>query len=210
MASLLRDWCDFCEGVAEFDKSHFLALFKEHSSADELHKIFRYFPCADELQKRAETVFMSGTLEGSAYLLPLADERRSVEDLISKANSWLKEQCLFCKNIGDDELYDISHNAVVEYTTRNVVDAALNSDSPTVWIFELIGDKARATRCMDGGKVYALFEALYGIAADYYLAWYIAAPLMSVDINFECYFEFWRQGGVGALCNNKLLVSYAV
>jgi hypothetical protein len=40
-----------------------------------------------------------------------------------------------------------------------------------------------------------LFEAWYGIAADYGLAWYIAAPLIALDIDFTAYFELWRLGG---------------
>lgn len=56
MPTLLNDWCVFCKGRTYFDKSHFLALFKVHSSLPEITKALSYFPQADSLVSRVNEV----------------------------------------------------------------------------------------------------------------------------------------------------------
>lgn len=90
MKNLLSDWSAFCEGVAMFDKSHFLGLLKAHHSNEELRKIFSYFPHAEELADRAANVISYATTEESLYLLP---KRTTTNDeLIKLGDDWLKEQ----------------------------------------------------------------------------------------------------------------------
>lgn len=59
----------------------------------------------------------------------------------------------------------------------------------------------------DSDQTYALFEAFYGLAADYYLAWYVGRPLFEFDIDLESYFRFWRAGGRCALTESGFLVA---
>ena len=89
MRSLLSEWCDFCEDRAVFDKSHFLGLLKEHSSSEEIRRIFSCFPSSEELVDRAERVLASGDMEKSLYLLPRVKVGEG--ELIRLGWEWLKE-----------------------------------------------------------------------------------------------------------------------
>lgn len=70
MTSLLEDWCAFCEGRASFDKSPFLGLLKACRDPEAIRQVFRYFPDADDMSRRAWDVISSGTPENALYLLP--------------------------------------------------------------------------------------------------------------------------------------------
>ncbi|PHV09585.1 hypothetical protein [Chitinimonas sp. BJB300] len=208
MSTLLADWCSFCEEGVDFDKSHFLGLFKEHSDYSELKKIFSFFPSGEEMALVAKQVLDAGTLENCLYLLPTDKNKGSQAELLATATKWLNELSRFCKITNNDELYIIAMNAQIIYTERDLVDVALKSDIPECWMHEFIGDQVREARILSSDATYALFEALYGIAANYYLAWHIGKPLINLDIDFTYYFEFWRLGGVSALSHNELLVSH--
>lgn len=205
MRNLLADWCAFCEGVAVFDKSHFIGLLKEHSSKDELRTIFRYFPSSDVLAKRAAQVISSGTMAASIYLLPASSASR--DEIVRLGCEWLNAQELICRETGDLEILEICRGAKVLFVPDDDLDSVLRQDIPHHWLFDEVGDALRANKISDSDQIYALLEALYGLAADYYLAWYIAAPLFRVDINLEPYFKFWSSGGRCALTREELLVS---
>ncbi|MEO4049323.1 hypothetical protein AAFN46_19840 [Pseudomonas sp. CAU 1711] len=205
MSSLLSDWCDFCEGRASFDKSHFLGLLKSHSSDYELRKIFSYFPRKEELINRARLVIGSGSLEETIYLVP--SKISSDSELIELGRHWLAQQGRMCALLKDTELQCICQEAEVLLVEVEVIDEALKNDIPHFWIFELFGDVIRERRVIDTEEAYALFEALYGLAADYYLAWYIGGPLVDVELDFTAYLELWSAGGRCALTGEALLVS---
>ena len=203
--NLLSDWCAFCEGKAVFDKSHFLGLLKVHGSNEELRHIFGYFPFAEELAGRAASVISSGKIEGSLYLLPKCGAAK--EELIQLGGDWLKEQEKICGVLGDSEIIKICHGAQVKFVARQDLDRALQEDIPHYWFFDEVGDAIRASRVSDSDQIYALFEALYGLAADYYIAWYVGRPLFEFEIDLEPYFRFWRAGGKCALTEKAFLVS---
>lgn len=206
MNTLLNDWCAFCEAKEIFDKSHFLALFKAHSKQDELSRIFSYFPLSDTLIDRTQKVLNAGSLDFSLYLLP--KHKGSKAELLGSASAWLKEQARVSRALGDEELSLIAYNAEIIYTTKEEIYSTAKTDIPNNWMLDLIGDEVRNSRILSTDSIYALFEALYGIAADYYLAWYIAQPLIKLDIDFSFYYEFWRLGGASLLTKDKLLVSH--
>ncbi len=201
MSTLLKDWCVFCEGKAYFDKSHFLALFKVHSSLPEITKALSYFPQAGSLVLRVNEVIQTGTLEDKLYLCPTIET--SEFELTQKAKLWLQNQANFCKSFGDDELYRICQRAKLLYGSKDQFDKL---DVPSNWILELVGDQVRDCRLLKTEQEYALFEALYGVAADYYLAWYMGQPLIDLDFDFRSCFEFWRLGGIGYLSEDKFFV----
>uniref|UniRef100_A0A1I7ZCU6 GAD-like domain-containing protein n=1 Tax=Steinernema glaseri TaxID=37863 RepID=A0A1I7ZCU6_9BILA len=60
---------------------------------------------------------------------------------------------------------------VVEVVSREVALKALQSDAPNAWVFEHFADTVIEDVRDSQLPMYALLEALYGIAADYYLAW---------------------------------------
>ncbi|WP_434572530.1 hypothetical protein [Pseudomonas sp. Z3-8] len=205
VTSLLSDWCAFCEGRAVFDKSHFLGLFKAHDSSEEIRRIFRYFPFSEELADRVERVLASGDMERSLYLLPRFKVGK--DELIHLGREWLKEQERVCGVLGDTEILKICKTARVLFVNSHDMDSRLQQDIPHYWLFDEIGDAIRGSKVSDAEHIYALFEAFYGLAADYYLAWYVGRPLFRFDINLDYYFRFWRAGGRCALTENGLLVA---
>ena len=205
MNSLLSEWCAFCEGKAFFDKAHFQGLLKVHSSAEELKCIFSYFPFSEELVLRAGRVLAAGEMDSSLYLLPKYRAEKS--QLIQLGGEWLKEQERVCGVLGDSEIFEICHNAQVLFVDAQYMQGALQQDIPHHWLFDEIGDAIRESRVSENEQVYALLETLYGLAADYYLAWYIGRPLFKFDIDLESYFGFWRAGGRCALTESEFLVA---
>lgn len=205
MKSLLSDWCAFCEGSAVFDKSHFLGLLKVHSGSEEIRRILSYFPFSDELVDRTERVLASGDMERSLYLLPRLKVGES--ELIQLGREWLKEQERVCGVLGDSEVLKICEDARVLFVDSHDMDYWLQQDIPHYWLFDEVGDAIRGSKTSDSDQTYALFEAFYGLAADYYLAWYVGRPLFEFDINLESYFRFWRAGGRCALTESGFLVA---
>lgn len=205
MGTLLSDWCAFCEGFAVFDKSHFLGLLKEHGTDVELRKIFGYFSSSVDLYERAVKVVSSGRLDGSLYLRPKFST--SEEEVVRLGGEWLRGQEEICRRIGDVEIEGVCRQVKVVFAAGSDLDSVFRNDIPHYWLFDGIGDSVRASKISESDQVYALFEALYGLAADYYLAWYIGNSLFELDVNFEPYFEFWRMGGRCALTDSEFLVS---
>lgn len=193
MRTLLSDWCAFCEGLAVFDKSHFLGLLKEHGTDVELRKIFSYFSSSVELHERALKVISSGGLDGSLYLFPRFSATK--EEVVRLGGEWLRGQEEVCRRIGDVEIEGICRRAEVDFVAGNDLDSVLRKDIPQYWLFDGVVDSLRVSKLSDSDQVYALLEALYGLAADYYLAWYIGSSLFELDVDFDSYFQFWRMGG---------------
>lgn len=196
MTSLLEDWCAFCEGRASFDKSHFLGLLKACRDPEAIRQVFRYFPEADEMSRRAWDVISSGTLENALYLLPRKES--SLAERLSLGEAWLRELARVCEAFGDEELAAICRTAKVVAATRAEVHAARMQDIPELWVFDRLGDEIRARKTLHTEAAYGLHD---------YLAWYIAQPLFDLDIDLARYLRLWRAGGVCALMPTRLLVS---
>lgn len=205
MSSLLTDWCSFCEGTANFDKSHFLGLLKVHGSDDDFRKIFQYFSGSDEMAERARSVISTGKAEPFVYLIP--DCRAEKKELLELAFEWLKEQERVCRLLNDFELLDICKSANLVFVSGQELEVCLQQDIPHYWFFESVGDAIRQSKFSESDQVYALLEALYGLAGDYYLAWYIGQSLFRFEIDLQPYFSFWKAGGRCALTEKSLLVT---
>lgn len=203
--TLLDDWIACREGRVVLDSSHFLGLFKEHGSDAELAQIFAGFAQADALQARAQQVLAAGSLDSSLYLLPQrgCDEGR----LKAAALAWWNEQARYCLSTQGPWSEQAHWQPLVEVVSREVALKALQSDAPNAWVFEHFADTVIEDVRDSQLPMYALLEALYGIAADYYLAWYIAAPLLALDVDFARYFELWRLGGMSVVLQDRLLVA---
>lgn len=203
MRNLLEDWLAFCKGELDFDKSHFMGLLKSHSSPSDLRAIFGYFPQPDILVRNAEEVLRSGTI--AAYLVPV--RVASEGELQKLGRAWLQEMARIAGRLGDAEIAEICRGASVKFVSEEQLDEVLVKDIPYYWLFEEIADSLREGFIDSSKLVYALLEALYGLAADYYLAWYIASPLYEPKLDFTAYFEFWRAGGRCALTDGVMYIS---
>jgi len=205
MTSLLDDWLAYRQGRADFDKSHFLGLFKAHPGESQLSRILAGFPHALAIQERVRQVLAAGSLERSLYLLPPSGTDQA--QLKRVALQWWHEQARFCLATGGPWPEQPGWQPPVQCVSRDELYPLLHSDAPNAWVFEHIADALIDSLRDADAPVHALLEALYGIAADYYLAWYIAAPLIALDIDFARYFELWRQGGISVVLEDRLLVA---
>lgn len=205
MGSLIADWCAYCEGKSDYDKSHFLGLIKNHPSDADLQTIFKYFPRTDQLCERVSVVLSSGTLANSLYLLPKAQGAES--EILSAGKEWRLEIARVCNLLGDIELHQIAYSAKDVFVSPAELDRWGMEDIPNNWAFELIGDAVSDAKVSCSKEMYALFEALYGVAADYYLAYFMGATLIDLDIDFGLYFNLWKISGVGLLLEDKLILS---
>lgn len=205
MNKLVKDWCDYCEGKADFDKSHFSSIFTYDLNETELSEIFKYFSCSNDLIERLAAVISAGSFEGSPYLQ--ATTRCSDSDLLELVKQDLKDKHIICFEQGDEELSDILATIKIEFVhDKQMISKLSGQDNPSEWVFEIIGELIDEARGTDK-KILALEEACYGLAANYYLAWYIMSPLLKLSIDFSNYFKVWSNGGVFVITENKVLVS---
>lgn len=205
MNRLVKDWCDYCEGRSDFDKSHFSSIFTYDLNEKELSEVFKYFSCGNDLIERLKTVITAGSFEGSPYLQ--ATNRCSESDLLELVKQDLKDKYIICVEQDDEELSDILATIEVEFIyDKQIISKISGEDNPSEWIFEVIGDLVDEARGTDV-KILALEEACYGLAANYYLAWFIMSPLLNLSIDFSNYFKIWRNGGIFVITESKVLVS---
>ncbi|MFS5596691.1 hypothetical protein V2V61_11080 [Streptococcus agalactiae] len=203
MTTLLEDWCAYCQGEVSFDKSHFIGLLKDHSSEQDLAVIMSYLPHSDALLRIARVVISNGNL--SAYLLPkFVAEQQLLKEMGWR---WLREMERTSTILGDDEIAGICRNASVEFVCDDDLESALSKDNPNAWFFDLVSDSVLENLVSDSDIVYALLEAFYGLSADYFIAWYMAAPLINIDLNLSAYFDLWRNGGRCVLAEDALYVN---
>ena len=205
MNEALQDWLDHCEGKKEGYSCGVLGLFKSGLDSDELDLALAPFPKAAEIKKRLLTVLSAGELGNYAYLQPRG--AASSDELLLAARRWLDEQVRYCVEQGDTELHHFAAGARVVLVDQKTYYQELTADQPGAWISEFIGDNVRDVYSDTLPIVHGLNEALYGIAADYDLAYYVMQPLLDCSIDFSVYFDFWRIGGSSILTEQGLLVA---
>jgi hypothetical protein len=204
MNEALEEWLDYCGGRIDRDSCNLLGLFKSGLSVEELDLAFAPFPHADQMKVRLMKVLGAGELGNYLYLQP--QRRGSTEALGQAAKAWLVEQARFCLERGNAELHQLASNAVVILVDKEAFYAALMEDHPGSCISDFLSDEVIRSYGAMQPSIYGLAEALYGLAADYNLCWYVMQPLLSVSIDFSIYYDFWRMGGQSLLNHQGLLV----
>lgn len=206
MNMILRDWHDFCSGKKDLDKSCFLGLFKVNLSYKELENVFSYFDQQSELLWRLESVLKQGTLQDRLYLHPMEKNRKNPEYLMDSAMKDLREYRKVY-DIDDDVLIYSINNAKAVFSNNPRELYGLKNDGLQVkLVFEFLGDCVSDNYVSNDKKIYAIAEALYGLAANYRLCWYIMSPLINIDFDFSYYFELWKGGGDYVLTKDKIIV----
>ena len=135
--------------------------------------------------------------------------RMPEKEVVALALADLSEQKKVCELKGDQELVGIIENADPKFVHKRDLDKQLeDSNSPSVWVYELVGDYLRSKRLFEERYVYGLYQALYGVVTDSYLSWYMSAPLNSADVSFANYFELWKSGADYFLTHDEILIGY--
>lgn len=208
MSDLLEEWERYCQGDLDTDDSSFLGLFKSGLTGQEMKRALRYFPASDQIEERLRRVFDAGYLGEYAYL-----QRPRMGDIIKTsqlARSWLGEQANFCRDLGEDELEHLASTAPITFVGAAEFERIRLQDNPGGLIDDYMANEVFMPLAGAPRTTFALIEAAYGIAADSCLAWYIAQPLLKMDIDFSKYFDFWSSGGTGVLTDSAFLVRDSV
>ncbi|ASP35465.1 hypothetical protein CHH27_21295 [Labrenzia sp. VG12] len=201
MPALLTNWKNFCEGTAEFDKSHFLALFHQDYDEEALAQLLRFFDRSDQLIKRISRF-------RAAW-----HRRRKRETLLSEIEACalamkdLVEKSVAFEAFGERDLMALT-NRVTPIVTGSVADfeQAAQADWPNREKQVVLGDYFDEKWSVHGPIMDALLEAFYGAANSYDLQWYLGAPLMDTTVDFEHFLRLWEAGYDTALTEVHLLL----
>lgn len=201
MDKQLIEWINFCEGKVDFDISHFYTLFFEgdadngYRSDVELDAIFKYFRNSEDLKLR---------LRNTTQTIDLEEPDDMATFLIDSTFKDVQEKKKF---IDDEELLKFLAKPV------NYIDdiESVRKSQITDWQYEeymaLVGDTISELKYSTEKKVYALFEAFYGLTTDYNMVWYLGRPLLKTTVNLDHYFDLWRFGGRYCISSDGILVS---
>jgi len=211
MKKIVEDWVRYASGEKmsrRFDPwVHFHGMFGENLTNEELRTVCEFFPHTIELVRRLEIVLSSGTSDRSLYTLP--KHRLPSQRLIELAKEHILEMERIY-NLGSDESFQPLISAS-EFSLAPIEDVDREHGNNTNQDFRILSlrvfDKALWE---ESDIIYAFDEALYSIAADFFLKSYILAPLCSFPVNFDTYLEFWKNGGKFAITEDgRVLVTYA-
>lgn len=204
MNDLLKDWILFSEGKRDFEKSHFLGLFKNQLNEKQLLSVFAGIPSGATLYQRTKNVLDSSSLDSYLYFQPKSDANRLL--MVSAAKTWLEELSRFCVDRGNSKLHGIVAGSRVVVQDRKSFQMPISSDTPAGWMLSFVGDEVDYALGDVGPVIDGLMEALYGIAADYYLCWYVMMPMIPLSLNFDPYFSIWSQGARPVLTEDALVL----
>lgn len=196
MRQIIKDWCDFCEGKNDFDKSHFYTLLWDDSESEKLTSrdveiIFSYF---EEKDKLIEII--------DDYLFNVEKKKViSDEDLIFLATEDVNEKAKLLK----ESNYKLNRNIIFEENFNMVEESRNNSEY--LMFYDEVSDVILDSWKLEDKKTNALYEALYGLTADYEMVWYLFSPLLNVSVTFFNYFQLKINNGIYSIINNEIVVS---
>lgn len=193
-----KDWVDFCKGRKYFDKSHFLTLlmkinYSKPIDDEDYNNLFCFFPNeSSELKKRLSSYFEE------------KPKINSKEDyLISNTKKDLAEKLLV---IEDDYNKTNLAQEVKYHDDYGFIEENLNEEDHGQFFSELFDFMVTQKKSKDK-KIYALFEAYYGLTNNYQMVWYLGAPLLKSKINFDYYYNIWKVGGEYVITDKGIYVS---
>lgn len=155
--------------------------------------------------RRVNRVLDAGHLSGYIYLQQpkLGDSTQ----VIAAAKQWLAAQVRYCALTGKQEIANRADALDVEIVSAERFEQAQSTPSVNDDLHHHVRQSVWWTLPDEPQANFALAEALYGIAADYDLAWYVMQPLLSIDLDFSKCFDFWRLGGRGVLTDTAYLIA---
>lgn len=194
MRQILKDWCNYCEGKKDFDKSHFYTLFwddseKEKLTPNDLNIIFSYF---NEKEKLIEIM--------NNYLFLSENNKITEDNEIFLIKNDIKEKIKLSKVLDFISSYKISVSDLEKVEeSRNELEF-LN-------FYDEISDIVLDNWKIEDKKTNALYEALYGLTYDYELVWYLFSPLLNLNITFENYYLLKKIGITYSIFNKEIIYS---
>lgn len=181
--SNLNEWLKYCRSPDGQFVDEYSQIFTEIKTQEELRGYLptNIFPL--EVEKR---------ILQKIDPLPFKTEE-SLKDSIS-ADLYIMQQ--YAKDIGDHEIasaYSTQHFELTSDHSR-LVDLH-RQDIPSSWLLGIISDAYQDSSAKVNSPVSGLFEACYGITADFKASWHMCAPLFDlVPVNLEAYFQLYLNG----------------
>lgn len=189
----LSEWSDYCEGKRVFEDCYFYGLFMDINGNDynALHKIFKYFPNADELLIRT-----SNYITAKESHINSNKNISNSEDCIKLALLDLNLKNKLLLEAGITSFDEIISNLTPVYVTNlretiNEQNIDLDSEFSSE-VNELIQENWIHK---PEHQIYQLWEAFFGLTQSLEMVKYIIKPLSSVKIEFKEYFELYKKGG---------------
>lgn len=220
MNEAIAEWEGFCEGNTKHDRSDFIGLLSRKWTDDDLHEILRRVPLRDAVIANLRKVYQNSEEDRHVYLRPKRDNATKPDELMSLIMNFINSQRrLLLKYDIDEETRSWLEKSDIEisFVSSDKLRAVDPNDDVTPYIRQEEADNRKfrpearlnisSADSMEYRVMSGLKEALYGLAADYYLAWFVLSPIFEAEADYGTYFEFWRKGGKYALTDSQILVA---
>lgn len=207
---LLKMWIAHCEGIEPKDESHFYGFLAGGWSNEELKQIFRYLPSAPLLIENLKKIYKAEPAVSKATPNELVSiildfissqtEYLLKRDIPAPVESWLRK-VRQVRVVDQDEFREIRSREIngMFYLIYEQEDDFLDYTKEAQ---PSLIEGSRGDRAMEG-----VSEALYCIAADHYLEWFVLMPLLDTTIKYDKYFEFWSKGGEYTLTDTEIIIA---
>ncbi len=193
---LIKDWILFCQGNRNFEKGHFYSLLMDELSEDEIDIIYEPFINKKKLKLKLKKYLYS--LESS---INITSKKKNLLEVLIKLD--FQERLSIFKEIA--EFSQFRSNMKFEYVEEfNVVENLAFDDVLSQMFFNYTDFQI----IEENDKVDALYDALYGLVADFDYRLYLFEPLLSVNYTGEYLFQFKKMGGVYAIKDETVMYSF--
>jgi|GEM_PF-2329004 hypothetical protein len=220
MVNEIAEWEAFCEGNSNYDYSDFIGLLARVWTEGDLKEIFRRVPFRDAVIDNLWRLYQCSDVGRHVYLRQKREHAASSDELISLILNFIESQRNYLLQVEIDEgvrkwlersdievsFVEIETLSFVEQC-RDLAPFIRQEESEHRTFREEAGLNISSADCIDFRVMAGINEALYGLVADYYLAWFVLTPIFDSQIDYGKYFEFWKGGGKYALTESQLLVS---
>jgi hypothetical protein len=215
----IQKWLEYCEGSLECDNADFIGLLINKWSDVDLRHIFQYFPKKEEVIANLTNVYANTRDDASVYLRPKKENAAAPDELNLLCEAFLASQrkYLLKQDIDEQTKRWLDQKKLVyvstEYLTasirpkNNIRSYIIERESDLLQYRQESGLRVVTSDSIEYRATSGIEEALYGLDADYYLAWFVLMPVLETEIDYKLYFDFWRKGGKYAITERELLVS---
>lgn len=218
-SKMISAWLDYCSGETAYDESDFLGLLSSRPSTEQIELIFEGFPHKESIITNLRYIFGRASRDATLYLRPKQEnavEAEQLREMVEEFVSYQRKILLEC------DIHDVSRAWIESFSGEAEIIGyhELRKRDPNDNRGHYFIDEEMRLRVFDKGlngvfakgstmerKLAGIEEAMYGLACDYYISWYILSPLYLSPIVYDQYIAFWSAGGVFDITDSKILVS---
>lgn len=190
------DWEAYCsDPESDMAESKFTYFLVDRPTEQQVSRFLRPFDEHDALLRRV-----------MSFLTEISQSPAAVDDevLITAARSHVVELQRQAALLGEREVAEAA-NAQKDYTVVEEIDHGQRADAIEQEVQSLISDTVIGNLDLDRPTA-ALLEALYNVTVNYFMTWYLAEPLIDLDLDMSPYYRLWSLGGDCLLTADTVLV----